>query len=143
MAPVAPSPAAAAPAGSGRASSDGGSGAAPSDATGDIQLTFLIPSNERHTMAFQVGDSVQHAKQALLDGWPAQFGPAPTMMSELKLLYGGSYLDNSSTLGAVKRYSDAPTVVHLMVSRSKAPEKEGIVERRFLLAIVAPGAYPR
>ncbi|KAJ1730126.1 hypothetical protein LPJ61_003183 [Coemansia biformis] len=109
---------------SGRASSDSGPATTPADASDDIQLTFLIPSNERHTLALRVGDSVQHAKQTLLDGWPAQFGAAPTALSELKFLYGGSYLDNAATLDAVKRYPDAPTVVHLMISRNKAQDKE-------------------
>ncbi|PIA19569.1 hypothetical protein COEREDRAFT_78900 [Coemansia reversa NRRL 1564] len=88
--------------GSGRVSS----GSSSSDAAlGDgIQLTFLIPSNERCTMAFKISDSVQQAKEALLNNWPAQFGSKPTALSELKLLYLGNYLNNGSSLEGKKRY---------------------------------------
>ncbi|KAJ2616187.1 hypothetical protein H4S08_000892 [Coemansia sp. RSA 1365] len=112
--------------GSGRMSSD----SSPSDAVlGDnIQLTFLIPSNERCTMSFKIRDSVQHAKEALLNNWPAQFGLKPAALSELKMLYSGNYLNNGSSLEVVKRYPDTPSVVHLMIVRSKDIDKEGIVE---------------
>ncbi|KAJ2078625.1 hypothetical protein H4R24_004351 [Coemansia sp. RSA 988] len=110
----------------GRGSSD----SSPTDAAmgDDIQLTFLTPSNERCTMAFKISDSVQLAKETLLNNWPTQFGPKPVALSELKLLYSGNYLNSGSSLEVVKRYPDAPSVVHLMIVRSKDLDKEGIVE---------------
>ncbi|KAJ2845770.1 hypothetical protein IWW36_004649, partial [Coemansia brasiliensis] len=95
-----------------------------SELSDEIQLTFLIPSNERYTRAFKITDTVYNAKQMLLDDWPAQLGSKPATSSEIRLLYGGTFLDNSSTLNVVKRYSDAPTVVHMMINRSKAVEKD-------------------
>ncbi|KAJ2125685.1 hypothetical protein IW147_000745 [Coemansia sp. RSA 720] len=68
------------------------------EATDEVQLTFLIPSNERYTKVFNISDTAQHAKQTLLDDWPAQLGPKPASPSDLKLLYGGNFLDNNTTL---------------------------------------------
>ncbi|KAJ2456269.1 hypothetical protein EV183_000196 [Coemansia sp. RSA 2336] len=98
------------------------------DMSDEIRLTFLVPSNERYTRTFKITDSVHNAKQMLLDDWPAELGAKPGTISEIRLLYGGNFLDNSSTLSVVKRYPDAPTVVHMMINRSKAMEKDGIVD---------------
>ncbi|KAI9475105.1 hypothetical protein LPJ55_004611 [Coemansia sp. RSA 990] len=113
-------------------SSSSGSKPMDTEMSDEIQLTFLVPSNERHTRTFKITDTVYNAKQMLLEDWPAELGSKPGTISEIRLLYGGNFLDNSSTLSVVKRYPDAPTVVHMMINRSKAVEKDGIVDLSYV-----------
>ncbi|KAJ1843093.1 hypothetical protein LPJ70_003533, partial [Coemansia sp. RSA 2708] len=82
---------------------------AEAEASDEVHISFLVPSNERYTRVFKTADTAQHAKQTLLDEWPSQFGAKPAALADLKLLYGGNFLDNSASLDVVKRYPDGPT----------------------------------
>ncbi|KAJ2795078.1 hypothetical protein H4S07_006578, partial [Coemansia furcata] len=80
---------------------DNNDGSNPSAAiitTGEVKLTFLMVTTEKCIRTFVPDDTVLHAKEALLNDWPDNFGSKPSTSLNLRILYMGHFLDDSATL---------------------------------------------
>ncbi|KAJ2065775.1 hypothetical protein GGI17_000044 [Coemansia sp. S146] len=77
-------------------------------ATGELKITFLMVTTEKCIRTFVPDDTVLHAKEALINDWPDNFGSKPPTSLNLRILYMGHFLDDSATLRAKKDIDKAP-----------------------------------
>ncbi|KAJ2887881.1 hypothetical protein IWW38_005046, partial [Coemansia aciculifera] len=77
------------------ANNEGGNG---NNTTDGLRITFLMVSTEKCTRAFTPEDTVLHAKEALINDWPNNFGSKPSTTLNLRILYLGHILEDSATL---------------------------------------------
>ncbi|KAJ2327704.1 hypothetical protein GGI00_004389, partial [Coemansia sp. RSA 2681] len=66
--------------------------------TDELKITFLMVSTEKCIRRFVPDDTVLHAKEALINDWPDNFGSKPPTTLNLRILYMGHILDDSATL---------------------------------------------
>ncbi|KAJ2252295.1 hypothetical protein GGI13_003364 [Coemansia sp. RSA 455] len=66
--------------------------------TGELKITFLMVTTEKCIRTFLPNDTVLHAKEALINDWPDNFGSKPPTSLNLRILYMGHFLDDSATL---------------------------------------------
>ncbi|KAJ2755767.1 hypothetical protein H4R27_000971 [Coemansia aciculifera] len=91
--------------------------------TGELKITFLMVTTEKCIRTFVPDDTVLHAKEALINDWPDNFGSKPPTSLNLRILYMGHFLDDSATLRDSK-LNPGETTVHLMIKASSTHEKE-------------------
>ncbi|KAJ1818217.1 hypothetical protein LPJ60_004434 [Coemansia sp. RSA 2675] len=102
---------------------DNNSPAASNSATGELKITFLMVNTEKCIRTFAPDDTVLHAKEALINDWPDNFGSKPPTTLNLRILYLGHFLEDSATLRDSK-LNPGETTVHLMIKASSTHEKE-------------------
>ncbi|KAJ2685540.1 hypothetical protein IWW39_004198 [Coemansia spiralis] len=84
---------------------DNNSPAASNSATGELKITFLMVNTEKCIRTFAPDDTVLHAKEALINDWPDNFGSKPPTTLNLRILYLGHFLEDSATLRGKQFYS--------------------------------------
>ncbi|KZV94978.1 hypothetical protein EXIGLDRAFT_766697 [Exidia glandulosa HHB12029] len=99
---------------------DDGPTASPTPAHVELrqtQLTFLLVSGRRRTMAFDDDATVGRVKELLWNTWPADWqDERPPAPNYLRVLYLGKMLQDDETLVSLKLPPwTAPTIMHLSV----------------------------
>lgn len=108
---------------------DDGPTAAPTPAAVELrqtQLTFLMVSGRRRTMAFDDDATVGRVKELVWNTWPQEWqDERPPAPNYLRILYLGKMLQDDETLISLKLPPwTAPTIMHLSVRPSAPPHDD-------------------
>ncbi|KAF8980778.1 Ubiquitin-like protein 3 [Podila verticillata] len=87
-----------------------------------ISLTLLLVSGARTTFTFAPTETIESVKAKVFGAWPKEWTEErPASPQNLKILYLGKFLADTSTLESNKIQLGTTTIVHLTI---KAPEQD-------------------
>ncbi|KAJ1920554.1 hypothetical protein H4219_001254 [Mycoemilia scoparia] len=88
-----------------------------------VSLSYLMMATDcRYSLEFPETATVLDAKTALRGNWPADFGPKPTKVEQIRLIHGGKFIEDHTTLESNDIHEGKATV-HVIIRPLEAFDK--------------------